>query len=203
MNSTVDKILDAAERLFAERGFSETSLRTITTAAGVNLAAVNYHFGSKKDLIQAVFARFLDPLELELKRQMAESDNPSVEQLLVMLQKSALKVSLEKYDGRSQFMRLLGFAYNQSPGHVRKFIMTNYGKTYTEYIGHLRSSVPSLSDEDFFWRSNFMLGAFVFTVSSYDAIAEIGSLEYGRVTPVNEMLARMAPVVQAMFEVKS
>ena len=130
MNSTIDKILDAAERLFAERGFAETSLRTITTAAGVNLAAVNYHFGSKKDLIQAVFARFLDPLELELKRQMAESNNPSVEQLLVMLQQSALKVSLEQYDGRSQFMRLLGFAYNQSQGQVRKFIMTNYGKTY-------------------------------------------------------------------------
>ena len=70
-------------------------------------------------------------------------------------------------------------------------------------IGYLRSSAPDLSDEDFFWRSNFMLGAFVFTVSSFDAIAEIGNLEYGRVTPVDEMLARMAPVVQAMFEVKS
>ena len=59
---TVERILDAAEILFAERGFAETSLRTITSAAGVNLAAVNYHFGSKKALIQAVFVRFIDPV---------------------------------------------------------------------------------------------------------------------------------------------
>ncbi|TVP55269.1 MAG: TetR/AcrR family transcriptional regulator, partial [Halomonadaceae bacterium] len=60
-SETVDRILDAAEELFAERGFSETSLRMITSHARVNLAAVNYHFGSKKALIQAVFARFLTP----------------------------------------------------------------------------------------------------------------------------------------------
>jgi len=57
-SDTVTRILDAAEELFAEKGFSETSLRTITAKADVNLAAVNYHFGSKKALIQAVFARF-------------------------------------------------------------------------------------------------------------------------------------------------
>ena len=58
---TVTRILDTAEVLFAERGFAETSLRNITSKAKVNLAAVNYHFGSKKSLIQAVFARYLDP----------------------------------------------------------------------------------------------------------------------------------------------
>ncbi len=52
-------ILNAAEALFYEKGFAETSLRMITAKAGVNLAAVNYHFGSKKELIQAVFERFL------------------------------------------------------------------------------------------------------------------------------------------------
>ena len=52
-SETVERILDAAEQLFAEKGFAETSLRLITSKAGVNLAAVNYHFGSKKALIQA------------------------------------------------------------------------------------------------------------------------------------------------------
>jgi AcrR family transcriptional regulator len=47
-SETVERILDAAEQLFAEKGFAETSLRLITSKAGVNLAAVNYHFGSKK-----------------------------------------------------------------------------------------------------------------------------------------------------------
>ena len=61
-SDTVERILDVAEILFAEKGFAETSLRLITSKAQVNLAAVNYHFGSKKSLIQAVFARFLEHL---------------------------------------------------------------------------------------------------------------------------------------------
>src|SRR5690554_7591646 len=66
-SDTVDRILDAAEELFAERGFSETSLRMITSKAKVNLAAVNYHFGSKNALIHAVFARFLTPFSATLE----------------------------------------------------------------------------------------------------------------------------------------
>ena len=58
---TKERILDAAERLFAERGFAATSLRSITAAAGVNLAAVNYHFRSKEALLEAVFTRRLGP----------------------------------------------------------------------------------------------------------------------------------------------
>src|SRR5690554_844721 len=60
--TTKDKILNAAEALFAEHGFEQTSLRQITTEAEVNLASVNYHFGSKKALIQAVMARYLEVL---------------------------------------------------------------------------------------------------------------------------------------------
>ena len=49
--TTKDKLMDAAERLFARRGFHGASLRDITAAAGVDLAFVNYHFGSKKGLL--------------------------------------------------------------------------------------------------------------------------------------------------------
>ena len=69
-SETVERILDAAEQLFAEKGFAETSLRLITSKAGVNLAAVNYHFGSKKALIQAVFSRFLGPFCLSLDKEL-------------------------------------------------------------------------------------------------------------------------------------
>ncbi|MEX1057648.1 MAG: TetR/AcrR family transcriptional regulator, partial [Natronospirillum sp.] len=74
---TAARILDTAEQLFAEKGFSETSLRNITTRAGVNLAAVNYHFGSKNELVQAVFERFLTPfcrkLDKELDQALADT----------------------------------------------------------------------------------------------------------------------------------
>src|SRR5690606_39644468 len=82
-SETVDSILDAAEVLVAERGFSETSLRLITSKAKVNLAAVNYHFGSKNALIQAVFARFLHPfttlLRERVEQRTAQSNGKPVE----------------------------------------------------------------------------------------------------------------------------
>jgi AcrR family transcriptional regulator len=56
------RILDTAERLFGERGLAATSLRAITSAAGVNPAAINYHFRSKNGLIRAVYARRLGPM---------------------------------------------------------------------------------------------------------------------------------------------
>src|SRR5580704_13248627 len=59
--NTKDRILDAAERLFARDGFEATSLRAITTEASVNLAAVNYHFQSKEALVQAVIGRRMGP----------------------------------------------------------------------------------------------------------------------------------------------
>ncbi len=199
-NNTVTRILDAAESLFAERGFTETSLRTITTAAGVNLAAVNYHFGSKKDLIQSVFARFLDPFELEIRRRMSEVQNPSVQDMLVLAQHSAMQVSLEHFNGRSQIMKLLGFAYNQGQGHIRKFFINRYGETFSQYVQHVRASTPHLGEEEFYWRINFMLGAMIFTVSSYDSLSEIGELEFSRKTPLDEMLTAVVPVVQSMFD---
>src|SRR5258706_5167560 len=62
---TKTRILDAAEQLFMEHGFEATSMRQLTSAAGVNLAAVNYHFGSKEELFQAVLTRRLDPMNQE------------------------------------------------------------------------------------------------------------------------------------------
>ena len=115
---TVERILDAAEVLFAERGFAETSLRTITSAAGVNLAAVNYHFGSKKSLIQAVFVRFLDPLVDEIERQLnqlqAEKERLTVEDLLQVLTSSVYEIHGRGSNRATSFMRLLGLAYTQS-----------------------------------------------------------------------------------------
>src|SRR6478735_4208047 len=62
---TKTRILDAAEQLFMEHGFEATSLRSLTSAASVNLAAVNYHFGTKEELFEAVLTRRLDPMNQE------------------------------------------------------------------------------------------------------------------------------------------
>ena len=205
-SDTVERILDAAEALFAERGFAETSLRTITSMAGVNLAAVNYHFGSKKELIQAVFARFLTPLcrELDdtLNQLMTESETPETASLLKALFKTATLQGRDSVDGErvQRFMRLLGLAYTQSQGHLRRYIVANYGDHYQRYTSLLQLSTPALDPLSFYWRLYFMLGATVFTLSSFDSIAAILKADFDEDTSINAAADLLVPALTGMFE---
>ena len=88
MPATKEKILNAAEVLFAEQGFSETSMRLITSVAKVNLAAVNYHYGSKKDLIQAVIDRFFMEINDSVDQrfdELARQSEVSIKEILEAL----------------------------------------------------------------------------------------------------------------------
>ena len=73
--ATRERILDAAEKLFAERGYHGVSIRDVTGAAEVDVALVNYHFGSKEMLLEAVVARRADQLVDEWKRALAGVQN--------------------------------------------------------------------------------------------------------------------------------
>lgn len=148
-SETVERILDAAEQLFAEKGFAETSLRLITSKAGVNLAAVNYHFGSKKALIQAVFSRFLGPfcisLERELERRQARPEHrASLEELLEILVEQTLVVQPRSGNDLSIFMRLLGLAFSQSQGHLRRYLEDMYGKVFRRYMLLVNEAAPKI-----------------------------------------------------------
>ncbi|BES70934.1 transcriptional regulator PsrA [Marinobacter nanhaiticus D15-8W] len=198
-SDTVDRILDAAEELFAERGFSETSLRMITSKANVNLAAVNYHFGSKNALIQAVFARFLTPFSDTLEKAFDDLERrcngrpPSLHQTLWALTESAVRMPHRNEDGISIFMRLLGLAYTQSQGHLRKFLEEEYSEPFGRFMGLLKEATPQLSAVDRYWRIQFMLGATAFTMSSSDALREILENKLGVDTTVQEIAARLVP----------
>ncbi len=177
---TVDRILRAATILFAERGFAETSLRTITGMADVNLAAVNYHFGSKKSLIQAVFSHFLTPFcrELDQRLRLMEASlqpkaAPSAEDLLRILLES-LATSISALDDKPEkFMRLLGLAYTQSQDHLRQYLNDHFGATYNHYIDWLKRAAPHLDAIEFYWRINFILGACIFTIGSFESLQVI------------------------------
>ena len=197
-SETVERILDAAEQLFAEKGFAETSLRLITGKAGVNLAAVNYHFGSKKSLIQAVFTRFLNPfvvsLEQELDRnEQAGSPEQSLEELLEMLVRLVLALKPRSGNDLSTFMRLLGLAFSQSQGHLRKYLGEVYGKVFERYMTLVLRSTPELPVHVLFWRVHFMLGSVAFTLSSMKALKAMGETEYGHRASTDGILRQMVP----------
>lgn len=197
-SETVERILDAAEQLFAEKGFAETSLRLITSKAGVNLAAVNYHFGSKKALIQAVFSRFLGPfcasLEKELDRRQALTDHkPTLEELLVMLVDQALSVKPRSGNDLSIFMRLLGLAFSQSQGHLRRYLDEMYGKVFRRYMTLVYEAAPRIPPLELFWRVHFMLGAAAFSMSGIKALRAITENDFGVSTSIEQVMRLMVP----------
>lgn len=205
-NETVDRILNAATVLFAERGFSETSLRTITGMADVNLASVNYHFGSKKELIQAVFTRFMTPFcrELDKRLDMQEKSGAraaSPEVLLKHLFGAFKAVTEEINEPPQRFMKLLGLAYSQSQEHLRLSIIEQFGATYTRFTHALKQSLPEMSTVTFYWRLYFMLGAAVFTLSSYDSIRGILNADYHEDTALDAAIELMIPSLVGMLNV--
>src|SRR5574337_550190 len=134
-NSTRDRILGAAEKLFAERGFDGASLRQLTSAAGVNLAAVNYHFGSKEKLVEEVFRRRLDALNTARLAALAElgSTHPAtLEEVLAAYIRPALELS---HDGNGAlFIRVLARAFAEHDDTLRRFLSENYGHVMVQKI---------------------------------------------------------------------
>ena len=199
---TVTRILDTAEVLFAERGFAETSLRNITSKAKVNLAAVNYHFGSKKSLIQAVFARYLDPFTVRFHASLDELEADyqgeviPLEALLETMARSVLEVPAERHSLKV-FMRLLGLAYSQAQGHLRRYIQEEYGSVFTRFTELVRRATPELPDAERFWRLHFMLGTVIFTLSGLDALRDIAEKDYDDHVGVRDLVRRLRPVVVA------
>ena len=180
---TVERILDTAEMLFAQKGFSETSLRAITSKAGVNLAAVNYHFGSKEALIQAVFERFLTPFSNALSARLDELESSgeqvTLERLLSMV--SVLAVGSHGTDPRraALFFRLSGLAYSQAQEHLRVYLRQRYGSVYRRFLKLLGSAVPNVPAMEMFWRFHFALGATIFTLSGMEPLRAICKADFG------------------------
>ncbi|PMN71162.1 TetR/AcrR family transcriptional regulator [Enterovibrio norvegicus] len=197
---TKGKILDAAEQLFAEHGFKDTSLRTITSKAGVNLASVNYHFGDKKSLVRAVLERYLEQfmpqLENELKALLTE-DNVSMDDVFACTKKPLLELDKFRRHGASVFMQLIGRGYTDVQGHLRWFITTRYSGVLSLFTKAVSKANPTLKPEHIFWRLHFTLGAAIFTMASNVALSEIAENDFGHTVSIEEILDRLIPYLAA------
>lgn len=194
-HDTCGRILDAAERLFTERGFSETSLRDITQLAEVNLASVNYHFGSKLGLIQAVLDRYLTIYmpELDLALQQPCAHDSAITDVLRAFMVPLVGLGQLKADAPMLFMQLLGRGYIDRQGHLRTFISQHYGDVLARIRKRFAEVLPGLSDETLFWRLHFALGSSVFVMSSFDALREIAQADFQQQADLALLLERLLP----------
>lgn len=198
--STKDRILDSAERLFAEKGFGQTSLRDITAEAGVNLAAVNYHFQSKEHLIAAVFDRRIGPLNEQriamldrLEREAAGQPVP-VEGILRAIMEPVLRM-VSTPEGACA-ANLIGRAHTE-PGDVFAHLFTGqFAPVVLRVLAAARRSLPELSEVDLLWRFQFSIGAMSHTIAGQRHIKVISG---GRcdTSDVEGMLDRLIAFVAA------
>ncbi|VAX29857.1 hypothetical protein MNBD_NITROSPIRAE03-2002 [hydrothermal vent metagenome] len=166
LSETKERILDSAEYLFARKGFHNTSLRAITGRAGVNLAAVNYHFGSKEALLEAVFERRLVPLNkvrrenLEIVRETARQEGrvPGVEESLRAFIEPTLAFP-KSGPGAEDFIILVGRAMSDPDDTVRDVFIRYIAPLFYLLFDILREALPELSTDILFWRLQFAIGA--------------------------------------------
>lgn len=176
---TKEALLDAAEWLFARQGIPSTSLRAVTQRAGTNIASVNYHFGSKEELIRAVLDRRLAPLNAERLRRLevlekaAGEEGPRLEAILDALITPAFQLT---HPSRKDFTTLLARSHFEADPAIQDLIFSSFEAVVQRFLAALSRCLPQLSPAALLWRLNFAVGAMAMTIAN------------------SEMLARHAPV---------
>lgn len=180
ISDTRSRILDAAERLFMEHGLEATTLRMITAEAQANIAAVNYHFGSKEALIEELFRRRLTWLNeqrlAELDRLETEAAGAPVKPRLIVeaFFGVAIRMAADTEGGGRNFMRLLSRTYTEPAEFVKSFLAEEYAEVLARFKAAFFKALPDVPKEEFLWRFHFMLGAMSYAVSGADAIRVVG-----------------------------
>ena len=182
-HETRTRILDAAEELFMLHGFEGASMRLLTSKAEVNLAAVNYHFGSKDALIEAVFRRRLDPMNAAriaaLERLEAEAGGrPLAPELVIRaFVGESLRMIEDARGGGRNFIRLLGRTYTDPSKEIRALIGQMYAPAMERYKAALEHALPQMPREELVWRMHFMFGTLAYTLAATDTVQLIAGVK--------------------------
>jgi AcrR family transcriptional regulator len=165
-----ERILDAAERLFAEKGVAAASLREIGAQAQANPGSIYFHWKTKSDLVREVFRRRLAPLDAERVRRLdaaerARAPHPApLEEVLAALVEPMLRIA-NGADGVG-FLRLLGRTYNEPDRELVRMLRRDHGATLERFRAALARALPDLPEEQLFVRFHFALGALAYTLGS-------------------------------------
>jgi AcrR family transcriptional regulator len=196
LHATKVAILNATERLVAAHGFEATSLRAITAAAKVNLAAVNYHFATKDALIVAMLTRRMKPLNearLALLDQFetdARDEPVAVERILEALFRPMVELITQPSKGGRNFLRLLALCLAEPGAYLKPLVQKEFAEKTRRFHRALRRSLPQLSDVETHWRLHLASGAFLHAVA-HAQVLELSSAGRCRLTNCEAVLERI------------
>lgn len=175
--STRDEIMDVAERLFGEHGFDGTSLRQLTKAADVNLAAVNYHFRSKEGLLDAIFERRLVPMNREridlLDRALSATPpggRPELEAIIHALVWPPLRLWRQEDSGGHHFIKLIGRIHQDPRSEVKQMFHRYFDTIEKRFVEAMQRACPELPQSELIWCGVFTVGGMVRTLCIADEL---------------------------------
>ena len=153
------RILDAAEKLFGMNGFEATSLRDITSAADVNLAAINYHFHTKDSLIDAIVARRIEPVNKKRFELLeAAGPNPTVEQILTAFMAPVMQVKADV------IAPLMGRILSNPELFAERVFQKHLAPVSQRFVEALSKALPELPPSELLWRLYFSAGVMTHTM---------------------------------------
>jgi AcrR family transcriptional regulator len=164
-NDTRTRILDVAEELFGERGFDRVSIRDITRQARVNLAAINYHFGTKEELIGAVFDRHIVPVNrarlaaLTAVEESATTNAPKLEDILEAFIRPTVQCSFATAKSAKAFSKLFGRCLSEPNPEIEHLLKRQFETLMKRMHAALMRALPQLTRSEIFWRMKFTFGA--------------------------------------------
>jgi AcrR family transcriptional regulator len=203
-SDTKTRILNVAEQLFAEDGLDRVSIRHITEAAEVNLAAVNYHFGGKEELIAAVFERRLRPVNqaritaLEGVEEKAHPKAPKVEDILAAFIRPAVACCGEDESGSRAFSKLFGRCLAETRPEIETLLRKQFQPLADKLEIILRKALPHLSRSDVFWRLKFTFGALHHWLLTKDKLCP----QWAAKTDLEEQTSKLIAFAAAGFKAR-
>ncbi len=180
--NTKTRTMDTAEMLFGANGFNATSLRAITQAANVNLAAVNYHFGGKLGLLEAVYQRRIDPMNKQrLKRlEQLRNSHPNSPIPLPELVRAFVEpaLALSRQPGGQHFIKLLGRSYMEPRPVLQDKVREMFAETSDRFVEAFSQTLAHLSKDELYCRMHFMVGVLAYCMTGADMMRIIASSRF-------------------------
>jgi AcrR family transcriptional regulator len=200
---TRQRILDAAERLFAQRGFHGVSIRDITGAAGVDVALANYHFGSKQGLLESVVERRAEDLNADrlarLDALLATSRRklPTLEEIIDAFTHPLLDRSARGSPGWKSYFALIA-EINNSPEFGGVLMTRSFDQVVQRFIEAIRRALPGCDERDLYWAYHFLSGALTLTFAETGRIDKLSGGAC-RSTDLDSVHERLVPYCAAGF----
>jgi AcrR family transcriptional regulator len=200
---TKSRLLDVAEQLFSEHGISGTSVRSITTEAGVNQAAIHYHFGSKEELVREVFARRFGPINRERLRLLAEIEaesaggQPRLDKLIESVIGPVLRLELPDESRRWTLFRLMSKVHSESE-EIQELVFGQFKEVAGRAMPLLQASLPDLSINVLMWRARFLIGVMTMGLHPLPGVEPLQAIRAEAHDP-ELVLAQMIPFLEAGF----